>query len=240
MTTLEKSDSSLSSPSLSYCDVVESLVPADVSEIPSLNNEEDFETAEWSELSRIDRLTQEEMIGELQSIFEGRNYSWYTIKSKLEQVLDQGQIEYNEASDTNIFWLWNMLVQEREMWHHYHHIHEIRGSHWKDCLKYLKLIPGRACLMYNIEAYLVKHNMDPPAMSGPLYIEPPEKYLDEEGLRAELRRALLYEEGEETSAAIEGEEEDWPSEGWNDLLDELDPVDDWHSLSDEWYDSYEE
>jgi len=99
------------------------------------------------EVLRIEALPDQDVISELESIMDGRNYSWHSINEQMQAQLDKRALEFT-AEDGDVLFEWNNLCHEKRNWEQ-----EGRGRFSlscaefnRDCLINLKIIPTKAGL----------------------------------------------------------------------------------------------
>jgi len=99
------------------------------------------------EVLRIEALPDQDVISELESIMDGRNYSWHSINEQMQAQLDKRALEFT-AEDGDVLFEWNNLCYEKRNWEQ-----EGRGRFSlscaefnRDCLINLKIIPTKGGL----------------------------------------------------------------------------------------------
>jgi hypothetical protein len=97
------------------------------------------------EVLRIEALSKQQVLRELQGIMEGRNYSWNYISELLQARFDEGSLEFS-LKDGTILREWNNLCAEKRAWEKKGHLSTNDAEFNMDCLINLKILPVQAGL----------------------------------------------------------------------------------------------
>ncbi|KAH8787544.1 hypothetical protein F5882DRAFT_293403 [Hyaloscypha sp. PMI_1271] len=101
---------------------------------------------EKQQVSRIEKLSDREVLRELRDIMSGWNYSWLSISRRLQERLDTSLLKIEHFESGNIAYEWNVLCDERISWklHRSPSFKNFRFN--RACLTNLIIIPTQAGL----------------------------------------------------------------------------------------------
>ena len=94
---------------------------------------------------RIEALSKQEVLCELQGIMEGHNYSWHCINDLLQARFDEGSLEFSLV-DGDVLFEWNNLCHEKQVWEKTRRLSVDIAEFNMDCLINLKILPVQAGL----------------------------------------------------------------------------------------------
>jgi hypothetical protein len=94
---------------------------------------------------RVEALSKQEVLCELQGIMEGHSYSWNRINDLLQARLDEGSLEFSFA-DGDVLFEWNNLCYEKRMWEKRGRLSVDNAEFNMACLINLKILPVQAGL----------------------------------------------------------------------------------------------
>lgn len=97
------------------------------------------------EVLRIEALSEQQVLSELQEIMEGRGYSWHSINELLQDQLDKEALEFTFI-DGDILFEWNNLCDEKRKWERKGCLSNECAEFNRDCLINLKILPFQAGL----------------------------------------------------------------------------------------------
>ncbi len=97
------------------------------------------------EVLRIEALSEQQVLSELQEIMEGRNYSWHSINKLLQDQLDKEALEFTFI-DGDILFEWSNLCDEKRKWERKGCLSDDCAEFNRDCLINLKILPFQAGL----------------------------------------------------------------------------------------------
>lgn len=117
------------------------------------------------EVLRIEALSDEDVLLELESIMEGRNYSWHSINEQMQAELDKGALEFT-AEDGDVLFEWNNLCDEKRNWEREGHFSLSYADFNRDCLINLKIIPTKAGLGSKGKQFRLRFNVWQPDKLG--------------------------------------------------------------------------
>lgn len=95
------------------------------------------------EVSRIEALSNQEVLSELERIMDGRNYSWHKINELMTTQLCKGALEFTFQNGDVIF-EWNNLCDEKRNWEQKRRLSSSSTEFNIDCLINLKILPAKA------------------------------------------------------------------------------------------------
>ena len=95
------------------------------------------------EVFRIEALSEQQVLLELQDIMEGRSYSWHSINELLKAQLDKEILEFT-LMDGDIIFEWNNLCIEKQKWERKGRLSNSCAEFNRDCLINLKILPFQA------------------------------------------------------------------------------------------------
>ncbi|KAH8674435.1 hypothetical protein BGZ60DRAFT_404018 [Tricladium varicosporioides] len=118
------------------------------------------DTYTWSKQTvlRIEALSEQQVLSELQGVIEGRTYSWHSISKLLQSRLDEGDLEFVPA-DGNILFEWNNLCYEKQEWERKGRLSQECAEFNRDCLINLMILPFQAGLGFE-SLQLITTNVD--------------------------------------------------------------------------------
>jgi len=67
------------------------------------------------EVLKIEGLSKQQVMSELQGIMEGHKYSWHCINALLQGKLEEGSLEFSDCHGEVLF-EWKNLCDEKRMW----------------------------------------------------------------------------------------------------------------------------
>lgn len=95
---------------------------------------------------RIESLSEKDVLSELQSIMDGRSYSWHRINELMQARLDKGVLEFT-LQDGDVVSEWNNLCDEKRDLERNGRLSVRNCAEFNsDCLINLKIIPSQAGL----------------------------------------------------------------------------------------------
>jgi hypothetical protein len=106
---------------------------------------DDFSLWPEREVLRIEALSEQQVLSELQEIMEGRSYSWHSINQLLQDQLDKEALEVTFI-DGDILFEWNNLCDEKRKWERKGCLSNDCAEFNRDCLINLKILPFQAGL----------------------------------------------------------------------------------------------
>jgi hypothetical protein len=95
------------------------------------------------EVLRIEALSDEEVLSELESIVDGRSYSWHSINELMKAQLYKGALEFT-FQDGDVIFEWNNLCDEKRNWEQKRSLSSSSKRFNRDCLINLKILPTKA------------------------------------------------------------------------------------------------
>lgn len=94
---------------------------------------------------RIEALSKQEVLCELQGIMEGHNYSWHCINDLLQAQFNEGSLEFSLV-DGDVLFEWNNLCNEKRVWEKRGRLSVDIAEFNMDCLINLNILPVQAGL----------------------------------------------------------------------------------------------
>ena len=96
----------------------------------------------WSKQAvvRIEAMSDDQVLLELQEVMEGQNYSWHSINELLQDRLEKGDIEYTLVGGDVVF-EWNNLCDEKRAWGKNGVLSHESPEFNRDCLINLMILP---------------------------------------------------------------------------------------------------
>ena len=95
------------------------------------------------EVLRIEALSDQEVLSELEGIVDGRNYSWHSINELMKTQLYKGALEFT-FQDGDVIFEWNNLCDEKRNWEQTRSLSSSSTEFNIDCLINLKILPAKA------------------------------------------------------------------------------------------------
>jgi hypothetical protein len=105
----------------------------------------DFSLWPKREVLRIEALSEQQVLSELQEIMKGHGYSWHSINKLLQDQLDKEALEFTFI-DGDILFEWNNLCDEKRKWERNGCLSADCAEFNRDCLINLKILPFQAGL----------------------------------------------------------------------------------------------
>ncbi|KAH8772314.1 hypothetical protein BGZ57DRAFT_764072 [Hyaloscypha finlandica] len=94
---------------------------------------------------RIEALSKQQVLCELQGIMEGHSYSWHCINDLLQARFNEGSLEFSLV-DGDVLFEWNNLCNEKRVWEKKGRLSVNSAEFNMDCLINLKILPVQAGL----------------------------------------------------------------------------------------------
>ena len=105
----------------------------------------DIDLWQKREVLRIEALSEQQVLSELQDVMEGHNYSWHTINELLQGQLDKGDLEFMVV-DGDVLFEWNNLCDKKWEWERKGRPLNNSVDFNRDCLINLMVLPFQAGL----------------------------------------------------------------------------------------------
>lgn len=101
-------------------------------------------TATWEQqhIKRVETLSDQQVLKEVNRIMLGHNYSWYTISQRLQAKHNDKKLYLEHFEPGNVLYEWNVLCDERISWlrHKEPTFRSVKFN--KTCLINLVLVPS--------------------------------------------------------------------------------------------------
>lgn len=101
---------------------------------------------EIREVSRINLLSDQQVLEELKDVMTGQKYSWYAIAYGLRALYTRRCLRLEHFEPGNLLYEWNVLCDEKLAWQYHGCLSFISVKLNRACLINLKTIPNRAGL----------------------------------------------------------------------------------------------